>query len=399
MKLLDRFIKYVKIDTMSDDTTGLTPSTTKQYDLANILVNELIELGLEAYVNEKCTVFGLLKKNSEGFDTIGFLAHMDTIPEVSGTNVKPRIIENYDGSIITLGNGQFLNPSEFPALNLEIGHTLVTTSGDTVLGCDDKGGIAIIMTMLDEIINQQLPHGDIYVAFTPDEEIGTGILSFDTKAFPVKYAYTIDGEDYTEFAYENFNAASATVKITGFEIHPGAAKGFMKNAIKIAMEFNSLLPVFEAPEYTERYEGFNHLTNFNGETGHANMHYILRNHDEEILNRQKQDFMNAMNFINTKYGEGTCEVSIKDSYKNMRTIIEKDTTCVNKALKAYKELQIPVKVAPIRGGTDGARLSFMGIPTPNIGTGGYNCHGIHEYADITQMRIIVDLVKQIATTK
>ena len=399
MKLLDRFIKYVKIDTMSDDTTGLTPSTQKQYNLANELVEELKELGLEdVFVNEKCTVFGTLKANAEGYDKIGFLAHMDTIPEVSGKNVNPQVI-NYQGGIINLGNNEILDPKEFPQLNNQIGHTLVTTSGDTVLGCDDKGGIAAIMTMLDEIISENLPHGEIHVAFTPDEEIGTGILSFDVSKFPVDYAYTIDGGSYTEFSYENFNAASAKVSFKGFEIHPGSAKGKMINASKLAMEFNSMLPVMMAPEHTDGYDGFNHLIHMEGETGHASLSYILRNHSSQILEQQKQDFINAQNHINSKYGEGSCEVIIKDSYRNMREVIEQDMRCVDKALKSYKELGFEVNIDPIRGGTDGARLTFMGINTPNIGTGGYNFHGIHEYADINEMQNVVRLIKHISTTK
>lgn len=399
MELLERFLNYVKIDTMSDDTTGLTPSTNKQYVLANKLHDELEALGLTALVNDKCTVYATLKANKEGMDKIGLLAHMDTIPEVSGTNVKPQIIENYTGGIIKLGNGEVLDPNQFEALKKEIGHTIVTTSGDTVLGCDDKGGIAVIMTVLEEIIKENLPHGEIHVAFTPDEEIGTGILSFDTDLFPVDYAYTIDGEEYEEFSYENFNASSATVKIKGFEIHPGAAKGKMINAAKVAMEFASLLPQAEYPEYTDGYDGFNHLTEIKGNTSEATMHYILRNHDSSKLKKQKQDFVNAYSFINKKYGEGTCILDITDSYRNMREIIDNDMRSVNKALKAYHEEGIDVKVVPTRGGTDGARLTFMGICTPNIGTGGYNCHGIHEYADITEMAKIVSLVKRILTTK
>lgn len=400
MDLLNRFLKYVKIDTMSDDTTGLTPSTNKQYDLANILVEELKELGLtNVFVDDNCTVFGTLEATNKDMDRIGFLAHMDTIPEVSGKNVMPKVIKNYDGSIIELGNNEKLDPNEFPQLKNEINHTLITTSGDTVLGADDKAGIAIIMTMLDNVIKNKVEHGLIKVAFTPDEEIGTGILSFNVDNFDVDYAYTIDGEYYKEFSYENFNAASAHVTFKGFEIHPGSAKNMMVNASKIAMEFNSLLPSFQAPEYTEGYEGFNHLTNMNGETGFASLDYILRNHSLELLEKQKNDFINAMNFINSKYGANTCIVEIKDSYKNMRQEIEKDMRCVDKALNSYKNLGIDVIVAPTRGGTDGARLTFMGIKTPNIGTGGYNCHGIHEYADLDEMSIIVNLITDIVSTK
>ena len=400
MKLLENFLRYVKIDTMSDDTTGLTPSTQKQYNLANILVAELKALGLrDVFVNDKCTVFGTLDANASGFDTIGLLAHMDTIPEVSGTNVKPKVIENYDGGIIELGNNKVLDPKEFPSLLKGIGHTLVTTSGDTVLGCDDKGGITIIMTLLDELVHSDVLHGEIHVAFTPDEEIGTGILSFDTSKFKVDYAYTIDGGDFKSFSYENFNAAHAVVNFKGLEIHPGSAKGMMINAIKLAMEFNALLPLNMAPEYTDGYDGFNHLNKIEGETGHASLHYIIRNHSLTILEKQKLDFKNACEFINKKYGNGSCTLEIVDDYRNMREEIEKDPRCVDKALKAYQDLGLEVNVDPIRGGTDGARLTFMGVKTPNLATGGYNYHGIHEYADMYEMETMVKIVKQIVTTK
>lgn len=400
MNLLERFLKYVKINTMSDDRSGTTPSTSHQFDLANELVGELKELGLvDVFVNDLCTVFGTLPKNTEGFDKIGLLAHMDTIPGVSGENVKPKVIDSYDGSVINLGNNEVLDPNDFLELKNKIGHQLVTTSGDTVLGADDKAGIAIIMTAIEEIINNNLAHGEIHVAFTPDEEIGTGILSFDTSKFKVDYAYTLDGGALNELSYENFNAAHAIVNIKGFDIHPGSAKGKMINSIKVAMEFQSLLPVFDAPEYTSGYEGFNHPDEITGQTGHTTITYILRNHDISLLERQKNDFINARDFINKKYGEGTCTVDIKDDYRNMRELIEKDSRSVDKAIKAYKDLGIDVTIDPIRGGTDGARLTFMGINTPNLATGGYNYHGIHEYADVTEMKTMVEIVKTILTSK
>lgn len=399
MELLERFLNYVKIDTMSDDTTGLTPSTNKQFDLAILLKGELENLGLNVTLDDNCILYAKLNKNADGFDTIGLLAHLDTIPDVSGTNVCPKVIENYDGKKIKLNKHINLDPEQFKDLKNEVGHTLVTTSGDTVLGCDDKGGIAVIMTVLEDIVKNNLDHGDICVSFTPDEEIGTGILSFDTSKFLVDYAYTIDGEEYNEFSYENFNAASANVKITGFDIHPGQAKNVMKNAAKIAMEFANLIPYAEAPEFTDGYEGFNHLTDMKGNTTFAELNYIIRNHDALKFKGQKQDFVNAYSFINKKYGEGTCILDIVDSYRNMKEIIDTDKRSVDKALKAYREEGIEVKVVPTRGGTDGARLTYMGICTPNIGTGGHNCHGVHEYADITQMERIVKLVKRILTTK
>ncbi len=399
MKLLDRFLKYVQIDTMSDDTKETTPSTSKQWDLAKVLESELKGLGLsDVFVNEYCTVYATLKANASGYDTIGFLAHMDTIPEVSGTNVKPNVVV-FDGNPIKLGNTSLtLSIEEFPWMKDQIGHTLVTTDGTTVLGCDDKGGIAVIMTMLDELIKSGKEHGEIHVAFTPDEEIGTGVLKFDTSKFPVDYAYTVDGGDYLEFSYETFNAASAQVEFKGFDVHPGASKNQMINASLLAMEFNSLLPVNERPEYTEKYEGFNHLTSIEGCVGKACLHYIIRNHSSEALERQKQDFVNAAQFMNNKY-KACCKLSITDSYKNMKEEIVKDMRCVDKALASYKALNLDVRVVPTRGGTDGSRLTFMGIKTPNLGTGGYNEHGVHEYADMYQMEKMVELTLNIVTTK
>ncbi|MCR5787047.1 MAG: peptidase T [Acholeplasmatales bacterium] len=400
MTLLDRFLKYVKIDTMSDDKNdSFTPSTEKQYNLAYELEKELNALGLKnVHINKYCTVYATLPANAEGYDSIGFLAHMDTIPEVSGTNVKPNVVK-YDGTPIKLGNtGLTLNEKDFPWMKKQIGHTLVTTDGTTVLGCDDKGGIAVIMTMLDVIISNNLPHGEIHIAFTPDEEIGTGVLKFDVSEFPVKYAYTIDGGDYEEFSYETFNASSAHVEFKGFDIHPGAAKGKMINASRLAIKFDDLLPEFARPEYTELYEGFNHLHHIEGEVGHATSEYIIRNHDLDKLEAQKEMFKAAEAYLNSLY-PNCCKVTITDSYKNMRKVIEKDMTCVNKALEAYKKAGIAVSCVPTRGGTDGSRITFMGIPTPNLGTGGYNEHGVHEYADMFEMENMVNVAINIATTK
>ena len=400
MTLLDRFLNYVKIDTMSDDKFDYnTPSTDKQWNLAHILEDELNKLGLQnVHINKYCTVYAYLPKTAEGYNTIGFLAHMDTIPEVSGTNVNPSVVK-YEGKPINLGeSGLTLSEAEFPWMKKQAGHTLVTTDGTTVLGCDDKGGIAIIMTMLDELISKKLPHGDIYVSFTPDEEIGTGVLKFDTKEFPVDFAFTVDGGDYEEFSYETFNAASAKVTFKGFDVHPGASKNQMINASYLALEFASLLPQNARPEYTEGYEGFNHLTHIEGSVGSAELNYILRNHSLTLLEKQKEDFRNACSFMNNKYPNSTTLV-ITDQYRNMRELIEKDMTCVNKALKAYKDANINVRCVPTRGGTDGSRITFMGINTPNLGTGGYNEHGVHEYADMYQMEKMVRVCLNIASTK
>ncbi|MCR5705394.1 MAG: peptidase T [Acholeplasmatales bacterium] len=400
MSLLDRFLKYVKVDTMSDDKNAdCTPSTKKQFDLANILKDELIGLGLkDVMINEYCTVYATLPANQKGYDKIGFLAHMDTIPELSGSNVKPNVVV-FDGTPIRLGNtNKYLSQDEFSSLKKQIGHTLITTDGTTVLGCDDKGGVAIIMQMLEDIITKNLPHGEIHVAFTPDEEIGTGVLKFDTSKFPVDYAYTVDGGDPCEFSYETFNAAQATVNIKGFEIHPGFAKDKMINASLVAMEFNSLLNPNERPEYTQGYDGFNHLTEITGSIGSASMHYIIRNHSLDLLEKQKQEFYNAALFLNKKY-PNSVSVEIKDQYKNMRVLIEKDMRCVDKALNAYKSAGVDVFCAATRGGTDGSQLTFMGINTPNLGTGGYNEHGVFEYADLNEMTKMLEVATLIATTK
>ena len=397
MELLDYFLKYVKIDTMSSEDTNTIPSTQKQFDLANVLAKDLEELDVkDINVSKNCIVTGVLKSNCNSKLKIGFLAHMDTIPGFSGTNVKPNIVKNYDGKVIKL-NGIELNPIQFPFMNNLKGKTLITTDGTTVLGADDKAGIANIMAMLKYFKeNPNIPHVNIHIAFTPDEEIGEGISAFDTKAFDADFAYTVDGGLYNEINYENFNAASCNVKINGLDIHPGAAKGQMKNAALILMEFNSLLPVNERPEYTSMYDGFNHLCYMEGAVGLASASYIIRNHSLKLLQKQKNDFINACEFINKKYGESTCEIELKDSYLNMRELIDKDPRCVNRAIAAIKKLGLTPSISPIRGGTDGAWLTQMGLNTPNLGTGGYNCHGPYEFACLEEMENVVKILIEIA---
>lgn len=396
-ELLEYFLKYVKIDTMSSEDTNTTPSTDKQFNLAKLLVKDLEDLGLtNIKLDEHCFVTGELKSNCNSKLHIGFLAHMDTIPGFSGTNVNPNVIYNYDGNTIKL-KGIELNPVQFPFLTKLKGKTIITTDGTTVLGADDKAGIADIMAMLLYYKNNpDVKHVNIHIAFTPDEEIGMGIHSFDVKSFKCDYAYTVDGGESNGISYENFNAASAKVVINGLDIHPGSAKGQMKNASLIAMEFNSLLPVNERPEYTDGKDGFNHLCEISGVVGKSSMDYILRNHDLNTLNRQKQDFINACEFINKKYGSGTCEVTIKDSYYNMYEIISKDTRCVLRAEAAIKKLGLTPIADPIRGGTDGAHLTQMGLNTPNLGTGGYNCHGPYEMACLEEMYEVVQILINIA---
>ena len=393
--LLNNFIRYVKIDTMSSEESNTTPSTAKQFDLAKLLVDELLKLGLtDIHLSENCFVYAKLPANIETDKSIGFVAHMDTIPGFSGTNVNPQIIENYDGKDIHL-NGVSLTLEQFPFMSKLQGKTLITTDGTTVLGADDKAGVAEIMTMLHHYITTNEPHVNILVAFTPDEEIGSGIEHFDLSKFKCDFAYTVDGGGYNEINYENFNAASAHVIIRGLDIHPGDAKDKMINASLVAMEFNELLPTCK-PENTEGYEGFIHLTDMNGVVGEANLYYILRDHNIDKLNYMKKVFEMAAAAINNKYNENTCEVILKDSYFNMAELIKKDPRCVDTALNAIKSLGINPVTSPIRGGTDGARLTYMGLNTPNLGTGGYNCHGPYEFACLEEMEIVTKILIEIA---
>ena len=397
--LLERFIKYVKIDTMSSEDTNTTPSTLKQFDLANVLKEELLELGLvDVKINEHCILTATLPANCKcTAPTIGFIAHLDTIPGFSGTNVNPQIIKNYDGNPIELKNNIKLDTNQFPYMNDLIGKTLITTDGTTVLGADDKAGIAIIMDMLEYFqTHQDVKHTNIKVAFTPDEEIGGGISSFDVEEFGADFAYTIDGGAYNEINYENFNAASAKVNITGLDIHPGSAKDQMINAVSIACEFEMMLDQKAKPMYTEGYEGFNHLCDMSGSVTSATMDYIIRNHNKQKLEEQKQSFITIQNKLNEKYGKDVVKVTIKDSYQNMAELIKKDPRSVDAAIKAMTNLGINTVTSPIRGGTDGAKLTQMGLNTPNLGTGGYNCHGPYEFACLEEMEIVVKIITEIA---
>lgn len=395
--LLERFINYVKIDTMSSEDQATTPSTLKQFDLARLLEKELQELGLvDIKLSEHCILTATLPSNCESNEVVGFIAHLDTIPGFSGTNVNPNVVYNYDGSTIKLKNNIKLSPSQFPFMNDLIGKTLITTDGTTVLGADDKAGVAIIMEMLEYFVKNDIPHKTIKVAFTPDEEIGGGIDSFNVNEFGADYAYTIDGGAYNEINYENFNAASAIVKVNGLDIHPGSAKGQMINAVSIACEFEMMLDEFAKPMYTEGYEGFNHLCEMSGCVTTATMDYILRNHDLAKLEKQKQNFINIAEKLNQKYGANTVELQIKDSYKNMAEYIKKDPRSLIAATKAMQRLGINTVTSPIRGGTDGAKLTLMGLNTPNLGTGGYNCHGPYEFACLEEMEIVVNIIKEIA---
>lgn len=387
MELLERFLNYVKIPTQSKEDETVNPTTKKQFVLAKMLESELKELGLiNVELTNNCIVYGYLPSNAQSDINIGFIAHMDTSPEASDKNIKPQIIKNYDGSIIKLKQNITIDPKDFPRLNDQIGNTLITTDGTTLLGADDKAGVAEIMNMLEYFINNpNVKHHGICVAFTPDEEVGMGTDSFDIKRFNANFAYTVDGGKYDEFSYECFNASSVKINIKGVGIHPGEAKDKMVNAIRIAMELDSMLPSNMRPEYTDKYDGFNHITHFNGDEVNTDISYIIRNHDINILNKQKEDFKNAVAFLKKKYPKAKITLTIKDSYFNMRYDIEGHKEVIDLALDAMKEEDVTPIIEPIRGGTDGARLTSLGLPTPNMPTGGYNYHGVREYASFDEM--------------
>lgn len=402
MDIVKRFVKYVMIDTQSDENSSTAPSTAKQFNLANLLQKELLELGVkDACVSDAGIVYGHLEANCENVtDKIGFIAHMDTSPDMSGSNVRPGLIKNYRGGVITLNKelNIKMDPSVFPSLKKDIGHDLIVTDGTTLLGADDKAGIAAIMDMIQYLNNHPaIKHGKIAIAFTPDEEIGRGTENFDLDQFDADYAYTVDGGNANEIEYENFNAASALVKINGLSIHPGSAKNKMRNSQLIAMEFNSLLPVFDNPACTEGYEGFNHLLNIKGDCENTVMNYIIRNHDRNKFQKQKDDFGNAATFINNKYGEKTVELTIEDTYANMREIIETNFKIVERVKDKMRKIGMTPVSNAIRGGTDGASLTYKGLLCPNIGTGGRNCHGKYEYLSINELKKVSELLVEIAT--
>lgn len=399
MNVQDRFLKYVKYDTQSDEYSSTVPSTAKQLVLANALVDEMKSIGIEdAHVDEFGVVYGTIPKTCDSeVKTIGFIAHMDTSPDMSGENVKPRIVSSYDGTNIVLNEelGISMGVDEFECLADKIGEDLIVTDGTTLLGADDKAGIAEIMTMAETLINEKREHGTIRLAFTPDEEIGCGADHFDVKKFNADFAYTVDGGEVDSIDYENFNAATADIEIQGLSIHPGSAKNKMINALLVAMEFHSMLPIEQNPAYTEGYEGFNHLTDLHGACEHATMSYIIRNHNEELFEKQKEDFRRIAAYMNEKYPSNTIQLTITDSYANMRTIIEKDMSIIELAKKSMKDVGLEPTSHAIRGGTDGARLTYDGLPCPNLGTGGYNCHGKYEFASIQEMQKSVELLLKI----
>ncbi len=402
--MVDRFLRYVSIDTQSDEESQTQPSTSKQLDLLSLLRDELVAFGVEASLDENGYVIGHIPSNTDKkIPAVGFISHVDTSPDASGANIKPQIIPNYDGSAIALKgvDGLYLDPKDFPEILAHKGETIITTDGTTLLGADDKAGVAEIMNAVQYIVSHpEFKHGPICIGFTPDEEIGRGVVKFDVAKFAADYAYTMDGGEVGELEYENFNAAAATVTIQGRNVHPGYAKGKMKNAILIGMELNSLLPIEQRPEYTCGYEGFFHIISFKGTVEECTFSYILREHDLEKHEEQKKTLQKCVDFINAKYGEGTAKAEIRHQYYNMRRQVEPHIHIVEKARKAMEMEGIKPKVQPIRGGTDGANLSFMGLPCPNIFAGGLNFHGKFEWVPVESMekasRVILNILSLFA---
>ena len=399
-KILDRFLRYVAVDTQSDPESETQPSAAKELDLLKMLCEELKAMGLEAELDQYGYVMATIPSNCDKeIPAVGFIAHVDTAPDASGADIKPQIIANYDGSDIPLKGveGLSLKVSDFPELLDYKGQTIITTDGTTLLGADDKAGVAEIMNAVQYIVEHpEFKHGEIKIGFTPDEEIGRGVIKFDVEKFGARYAYTMDGGAVGELEYENFNAAGATVKIQGRNIHPGYAKGKMLNAILIGMELNALLPVDQRPEYTSGYEGFFHIIGFNGTVESATFSYIIRDHDMALYEQKKAYMQKCVDFINEKYGEGTATVEIKHQYYNMRKEVEPHYHIVEKAKLAMEMEGIVPNIKPIRGGTDGANLSFMGLPCPNIFAGGHNFHGKMEFIPLESMekasKVILNII-------
>lgn len=398
--VVERFLTYVALDTQSVEDADCFPSSEKQKRLAELLVEELREIGAQQpRMDEYGYVYATIPATDGGkAPVLGFLSHMDTSPALSGANVKPRMVTKYDGGEIVLNEteGIVMNPQMFPKLGSQIGEDLIVTDGTTLLGADDKAGIAEIMTMAELLLSDpSFPHGTIQIAFTPDEEVGAGVDHFDLKQFGAEFAYTVDGGGLGELEYENFNAASGRLKVHGCSIHPGSAKGKMVNALLVGMEFQSMLPAFENPAYTEGYEGFFHLDHMSGNVEEAELVYIIRDHDREKFEKKKERFEKTAAFLNEKYGAGTVECCVRDSYYNMKEKVEPYPFLIDHVVQAMKRLDITPVITPIRGGTDGARLSFLGLPCPNLCTGGQNYHGKYEYASVQEMEQVVKLLLEI----
>ena len=397
MRAYERFLEYVKMNTMSCEESDTVPSSACQFNLAHALVKELKALGIEAECDEKCYVYAHIDATAglEGLPAVGLIAHLDTIPDFSGENVHPKVVPDYDGGAVELGFGRVLSPEDFPHLRELAGRTLITASGDTVLGADDKAGVAEIITFAEKLIKEKIPHGKVCIGFTPDEEIGRGADCFDVKRFGADFAYTVDGGPEGEVDYENFNAASAEFSVTGFNIHPGSAKDKMINAALVACEINSMLPTGETPRDTEGYEGFFHLCSMKGDCSAATLDYIVRDHSAGNFDARLATLRHIEKLINEKYGAGTVSLTVREQYRNMREKIEQCMYVVDIACDATRFEGIDPLIVPVRGGTDGARLSFMGLPCPNLGTGGYACHGPFEHITAEGMDKVVDILVSI----
>ena len=398
MRAYERMLNYVKVWTTSDSSSETVPSTSRQFDLAKLLVEEMKELGLEdVHVDDKCYVYGTLPATQgyEGKAKLGFIAHLDTSEDISGQNVNPQIIENYNGEDIVLGDsGRIIRVSDFPHLKNFKGRTLITTDGTTLLGADDKAGIAEIMTAIERIQKENIPHGKICIGFNPDEEIGTGAHNFDVEKFGADFAYTLDGWLEGQIEYENFNASSATFEIKGINVHPGSAKDIMVNSQLLAMEINAMLPK-ETPATTEGYEGFYHLMEMTGSVENSKLVYIVRDHDADKFDARNEFLQNIEKIMNEKYGDKTVTLTIKQQYRNMKEKIEPCMHLIDNAKKAIKAVGLEPTVDAIRGGTDGAQLSFKGLPCPNLGTGGAAYHGACEHISVEGMDKVVDIAVEL----
>lgn len=399
--VVERFLRYISIPSASAEGTDQSPSTKDQWNMAYQLVDDLKAIGIrDARVDEYGYVYGSIPANRPNQPAIGLIAHLDVVDGVPCAPVHPRIITNYDGGVIDVGNGVVLDPNGFKNLVPCVGKDLIVTDGTTILGADDKAGVAEIMVMAERLVkNPDIPHGEIKIAFTPDEEVGGGAEKLDIASFGADFAYTVDGGELGGIEYENFNAASARVQVKGVNIHPGSAKNKMKNAALIAAEFANLLPAWETPAHTEKYEGFFHLTGIGGDEENAFLTYIIRDHDRDILESRKKTLAACADFLNARYGAGTVELRIRDGYRNMREILEKRMDVVDRALDAFKSCGVEPFVEPIRGGTDGARLSWRGLPCPNLSTGGMNGHGRAECACVQDMEKMVDVLTEIVRAR
>ena len=399
MQAYERLIRYARIYTTSDENAEITPSTARQFDLSNMLAEEMNAMGFQAVtVDEHAYTYGVVPA-SEGCEdrpSVGLIAHLDTAPDFSGEGVKPQLVPDYDGKDLPIGS-RVLSPEQFPDLKNLIGHTLITTDGNTLLGADDKAGIAEILTACEEIMEEHLPHGRIAVCFVPDEEIGHGAALLSLERLGAAFAYTVDGGDPEEINYETFNAAEAVVDFQGVNVHPGEAKGIMRNASLLAMEFDSLLPAGERPEHTEGYEGFFHLTQMQGNVENAQLRYIIRDHDADRFEARKRKMAENIQSLNRKYGEGAASLLIRDQYRNMAEILSGHPEIIRRAEEAVRSAGLQPRCVPVRGGTDGAQLSFRGLPCPNLGTGGSAFHGPYEHISIQNMDLCVRILKNLLT--